>query len=309
MPKPYIFSSINAFSYAGSNAVGNPASICLVAQFPDDSIMGAAARILGAPMTSFLTRTDNPNTFNIRHFSPDGIENHVCGHASIAASEFLARLHPEYRHGREIIFNLNPKYVINAGNEFRAFIQGRDITLSMPAICELERVDDPAFYTHLSKALGIRKRDIDGAAYYAPRIINYFIGIKSEKTLKRIAPHFNKLTELAKSSDFPHEGIMLTTRPKSGPHDLMTRVFLPVIGVDEDIACGSSMCSVIPYWVMKRTGTFPANQMQFRNLFPYPPIAKSGQVGGIQDVFMDAAKGEIKLTAQATYQFERTLSL
>lgn len=305
----YLFTSINAFSHAKYNAVGNPASICLVEQFPDNALMGQAAKILGAPMTSFITATGTPDTFEIRHFSPDGLENHVCGHASIAASEFLARLHPEYRQGREIVFNLNPRYAINAGNEFRAYIQGPDITLTMPAITELERVDDPDFYKSLAKALGIRKSDIDGAAYYAPRIINYVIGIKSERKLNNIKPDFNKLTALAKSANFPHEGIMLTAKPKSGPHDLATRVFLPVIGVDEDIACGSSMCSVIPYWIMKRPDTFPKVQRDFKNVFPYPPVKKNRQVGGIQHIFMDEAKGEIRLTGQASYQHERTLTL
>jgi PhzF family phenazine biosynthesis protein len=305
----YVFDIINAFSRADCRAIGNPASICLVEQFPGDNVMGDAARKLGSPMTSFMTRGDQPDSFNIRHFSPDGAENHVCGHATVAASEFLARLHPEYRQGREIAFRLNPRYAINADNEFRAFIQGPDITLTMPAISELERVDDPAFYTQLAKALGIRKRDIDGTAYYAPRIINYVIGIRSEKKLQSITPDFNRLAALARSVEFPHEGIMLTAKPKSGPYDLMSRVFLPVIGVDEDIACGSSMCSIVPYWVLKQQNAFPSDKRAFSNLFIYPPAKVNGNVGGVQHVQMDDKKGEIRLTGQASYQRQITLSL
>lgn len=307
MTSRYSFANINAFTQAGSDAIGNPASICLVDAFPDDDVMGQSAKLLGTPMTSFLTATSAPDTYSIRHFSPDGVENHVCGHASIAAAEFLARQNPDYRAGRDVTFKLNPKYAINADNSFHARIKDRDITLIIPLINELERVDDPGFYTRLARALGIRKQDIDGPAYYAPRIINYVVGIKDEAVLRSIKPDFNKLVALARSKKFTHEGIMLTAKPQTGPFDLTTRVFLPVIGVDEDIACGSSMCSVIPYWAMKRAGAFPDDKQEFTNLFSYPPCSDKGQVGGIQKIFMEAAKGQIHLTGQATYHGDSTI--
>jgi len=269
--------------------------------------MSLAAKYIGSPMTSFVRYTNDPDIFDIRHFSPDGKENHVCGHATLAATEHLAYEHPEYRRGNKITFRLNPKYAINKDNEFKAYIKDHDITLTMPAITELESVNDPAFYTSLADALRINKNDIVQPAFYAPRIINYVVALKDTKTLLSMKPDFKKLTALATSEKFPHEGVMATTQSDTNDYDIFTRVFLPVIGVDEDIACGSSNCSIIPYWSLFRGDVFAADKQNFKVLFPYPPGKHENKVGGVQDLHVDLQSKSITITGQASFQ--KTISL
>lgn len=270
--------------------------------------MNHAAKTLGAPMTSFLQRTPDPLVYDIRHFSPDGNENHICGHATLAAAEHLACLHPVLRQNMDVTFRLNPKYAINTDNAFRATINGDDITLVMPAITELQRMDDPSFYTQLADSLNVAEEDIVKPCYYAPRIINYVVELKDQGLLLAVNPDFKKLKAFA-AGQFPHEGIMLTTPAQMPGFDLLTRVFLPIIGVDEDVACGSSNCSIIPYWTMFRSSAFPPGKQDFTALFPYPPRMHENFVGGVQNLHMDLVKKEIRLTGQAEWQKTHSLDL
>lgn len=304
------FEEINAFTQQGRPALGNPASICLVDHFPHVDVMGQAAKALGTAMTTFISPTGDENVYDIRHFSPDGMENHVCGHATIAAAEFLARQDPALRQGHEIVFKLNPVYGINQDNAFKARIQGHDISLTVPAILDMREMTDPEFYKLLTEALRIDADDIDGAVYYAPRILNYVVAFKDEDTFMHMSPDFEKLKKLAVSDDYKHEGIMATfasaangtINDAENEFDIMTRVFLPIIGVDEDVACGSANCSVIPYWTMKRKGVFPDDKTEFKAIFPYPPEMANGMEGGLQTLQINHEDEEIILTGQATFK-------
>ena len=301
-PDKLEFHQVNAFTKNGMNVLGNPATICLINDFLDDITMGKCAKELASPMTSFVRPTNDPYIFEIRHFSPDGLENHVCGHATVAAAELLAMKYPDFRKGREITFKLNPKYAINSENSFIATIKGNDISLKMPAVTEMKEVKSPKFYSLLAEALQIKPSDIVKPAYYAPRIINYVVELKNQDVLINMRPDFNKLANLAQSKKFSHEGIMATVKSEAAQYDTMTRVFLPIIGVDEDIACGSANCSVIPYWKLKNKTAFPSLKDEFNNLFPYPPEQHNGFVGGVQHLKFDAANEQIILTGQASYK-------
>ncbi len=305
----YTFHEANAFTRQGMAVIGNPAAICLVDRFPEDRVMAQAALILASPMTSFVCRTNDPLVFDIRHFSPDGNENHVCGHATLAAAEVLARENPSLRQGGEVTFRLNPRYAINADNKFTTFIRGRDISLVMPAVMELQQIDDPVFYQSLAAALRIAEEDIVKPVYYAPRIINYVVELKDQDSLLRMSPDYERLKDLARTPAYAHEGIMATAKAQTPGYDIMNRVFLPIIGVDEDLACGSANCSLLPYWTLRRAGVFDPAKRDFRALFPYPPRLHENMVGGIQDLYIDQLKEEVTVTAQAAYQGSRTLTL
>lgn len=303
----FVFHDTNAFTDVAMRAIGNPAAICIVDRFPATAVMERAALLLKSPMTSFVRVTQDPTVFDIRHFSPDGKENHVCGHATLAAAETVARRNPDLRNGQDITFRLNPRFSINAQNAFIARVKGNDIRLTVPAISEMQRVEDASFYTLLADALGVAETDFMGAAYYVPRIINYVIGLKDQAALLAMKPDFAKLKMLAASAEFPHEGIMATTRSEMKNFDILTRVFLPIIDVDEDIACGSANCSVVPYWTQKRAGAFDPAKTVFRSLFPYPPRLHEQVTGGVQELTIDHARAEITVRGQAT--LNRSFSL
>jgi PhzF family phenazine biosynthesis protein len=299
-PETMTFQEIRAFTQTGVKALGNPAMVTLVDEFPDDKAMGKMAKTLASPMTTFIKPTTAPGVYDLRHFSPDGGECHICGHATMAAAEFLAREKPELRKNGQITFKLNPKFGVSDKSEIIAVINGNDISMTMPAVTELQPITDPEFYKIISAGLKVAESEITKPAYFAPRTRDLVIAFHDQDVLLTLQPDFKALKEMALKGKYIHEGLMGTAKSTIAGYDIVNRVFLPGINVNEDIACGSANCSIIPFWALKTTGIFDPSQKDFRVLYPYPPGAKD-EVGGVQQLHLEAAKKEIVLTGQALY--------
>ena len=71
-------------------AGGNPAGVVLDARGLDEAAMLRIAAEVGYSETAFLVPTDEPDTFDIRYFSPV-VEVPFCGHATIATGVALGR--------------------------------------------------------------------------------------------------------------------------------------------------------------------------------------------------------------------------
>jgi hypothetical protein len=134
---------------------------------------------------------------------------------------------------------------------------------------------------------------------FSTNIRDYVIEISDTDTLSAISPDFTALKELAESERYSHEGLMLTAAvdDEDSSFDIHSRAFLPITGVNEDIACASANCSIIPYWEGK--GLLPKNKDgRFRCLFPYPP-GPEGYYGGVQIISFDSSRNLILVTAEA----------
>lgn len=295
------FQEIKAFTQAGVNVIGNPACVTFVEEFPTDLEMGKAAKMLGSPMTTFIKSTDVPNVFDIRHFSPDGDECHICGHATMAAVELLARNNPSLRNGAHLMINMNPKFGVSANSSIEADISGLNISLKMPAILDLQPMTDPEFYRILCEGLRVAEDDLMKPVYFAPRIRDLVVAFKEADVLLTLDPDFPKLKEMAINGKYVHEGLMGTAPSNLPGFDVINRVFLPGIDVNEDIACGSGNCSVIPLWATKSQGAFEEGKTDFKVVYPYPPGEK-GFVGGVQHIKIDVAGKNLILTGQATFE-------
>lgn len=307
------FHVLNAFTDRYENTLGNPASICIVDSFPSDTAMGDMAKRLGTAMTTFLRRTDRKDVYEVRHFSPDGNENHICGHALVAATEHLARTYPEFRAGRDVTYLVNPKYRLNATNSMKAHIAENKISLSLPAVFELQEVRATDFYRDLSNSLNIPEDRILRPAYFAPRANNYLVIVETADDIVSLKPDFGKLNALSHAKEFLPQASgdsgedkivpfwVLTARAAGGNFDILNRVFSPDIGVDEDPACGSANCSAIPYWGLIDRDFSAAGKKDFKVLYPYPPGGE-GCVGGVQRIRLNMAWKEIILTSEATFK-------
>jgi len=296
------FFVLNAFADQAHNAAGNPAAICVVDEFPPDEYMAESARRIGTPMTSFVRCTDDPWTFEIRHFTPGGVEDRICGHATLAASALLAIVYPHVK-DREVTMKLNPRFNINAANAFKIRIGDEQITMTLPAMDNLEAVEDPEFYSTVADILGIDENDIVRPAYFSPLIENYLIELKDEQALLAMKPDFARLRQFGLTSEkFPNEGIMATALASRPGFDLVGRVFQPVLDVNEDAACGSANCLVLPYWTLKRPEALPPGKTTFRALFPVNPYGPGA--GGAQTLSIDLQEKTIQLGGKAVYMRE-----
>ena len=291
------FHTIKAFTQKGLKIIGNPASITHVEEFPSDDTMGRAAKILASPMTTFIKQTEKKNVFEIRHFSPDGDECHVCGHATMAATQYLIETGLVSRQDNSVIFKMNPKFAVSTNHEIVAEINDDNISLTLPAVTELEPISDPEFYKILSIALRVPEDEFEKPAYFAPRVRDIVVAFKNQETMLALEPDFEKLKKMALQGKFIHEGMMTTAKSSIAGFDIANRVFLPGIDVNEDVACGSANCSIIPYWVLK-SGLFDDAKRDFNVIYPYPPAGED-YIGGIQKLRLRVDEKEIILTGQA----------
>ncbi len=81
---------ISAFSLNGTG--GNPAGVCIVDEFPASATMLSIAKEIGYSETAFVHPMSGDRQWRVRYFSPEQ-EVPFCGHATIALTTELGRLH------------------------------------------------------------------------------------------------------------------------------------------------------------------------------------------------------------------------
>ncbi|MFN8392800.1 MAG: PhzF family phenazine biosynthesis protein [Bdellovibrionota bacterium] len=204
---------------------GNPAGICPLDEFPDDSLLLHIAAQNNLSETAFFVKRAE-GKFDLRWFTPTS-EVDLCGHATLASGWLLFNLlEPRLT---QIDFatrsgTLSPK---------RA---GERIEMSLPA-----RPGAPmAHNDELSKALGVepialvKSRDILAV-------------LESEEAVRSLKPNLSALAKL-------HGMGIIATAPGSSA-DFVSRAFFPAIGINEDPVTGSAHCTLVPYWAeqLKKT--------------------------------------------------------
>ncbi|MDP0958978.1 PhzF family phenazine biosynthesis protein, partial [Klebsiella pneumoniae] len=65
---------------------GNPAAVCLLEAWPEDSVLQRIATENNLSETAFVVR--QPDGFGLRWFTP-AVEVDLCGHATLAAASVL----------------------------------------------------------------------------------------------------------------------------------------------------------------------------------------------------------------------------
>lgn len=294
MATDYTVYVVNAFTDDRVRTLGNPAGVVFSDSMLSEDDMAEIAQAAGQPMTAFLTPLDDTLTrYNLRYYDLGGRESHICGHATVAASAQIVALHPELD-GREFTFLLNPDQFGGEQRELRTRVNGTHIAIDLfPSI--LEHENDPVLIDTISRGLGIRPEDIESVAF-STNVRDYVVGLKDYRVLEALQPDFEFLKDMAETGPYQHEGMMVSApADPAGGYDLAVRVFLPITGVDEDIACGSGNCSIIPYWVQKG---LKDGDTHFTTYFPYPP-GPVGYIGGVQEVTYDVAGKTITIESQA----------
>lgn len=74
---------------------------------------------------------------------------------------------------------------------------------------------------------------------------DYLIEVDSEDTVRSLQPDFSLL------STIPARAIVVTSRASSPGYDMVSRVFAPRLGIDEDPVTGSAHCCLGPFWMAK----------------------------------------------------------
>ena len=113
-----------------------------------------------------------------------------------------------------------------------ARLQGERIELDFPALDQHETVPPP----DLRQALGVTMKYIGTDGH------DYLVEVHSEETVRSLHPDFDML------STIQARAIIVTSQASSTDYDVVSRVFAPRLGINEDPVTGSAHCSLGPFW-------------------------------------------------------------
>ena len=216
MSIPYY--QIDAFT--GSLFTGNPAGVCLLADWLPDAVLQSIAAENNLAETAFVVQRDS--FFDLRWFTTT-LEMDLCGHATLAPAHVIFR-HLGYR-GSIVRFQTRSGALTVSRSEDL-------LTLDFPA--------RPAAPCDTPQELNDGLRATPTATAKAR---DYLAVFETEQAVRSLQPDMAALMRL------DCLGIIATA---PGNHcDFVSRFFAPRAGVPEDPVTGSAHCTLIPYWAQR----------------------------------------------------------
>ena len=223
-------------AFAKNSFEGNPAAICPLDDWIDDSLMQKIALENNLSETAFFIEKNN--LFEIRWFTPTK-EVNLCGHATLASAFVIF----EYLNYQKNIITFDSKSGILKVEKKDNLYQ-----LDFP-IQKIEKID---ISNIIIEAFGKTPKE----CYIS---MDYIIVFEDENDILNANPNL----ELLKKLELDHRGIIITSTSKK--YDFICRFFAPNFGVDEDPVTGSAFTQLVPYWqkAMKKN-KFKAKQVSKR---------------------------------------------
>lgn len=213
---------------------GNPAGVCPLDKWIEDSIMQKIANENNLSETAFFVNENN--SFHIRWFTPSK-EVDMCGHATLASAYVIFEI-LNYKE-EEIIFN-SKSGVLKVTKDNDKF------KMNFP-IQKIIKCDIP---NNILKAF-------DSTPIECYKSMDYILIFQNEKEIINAKPNL----ELLKDIDV--RGVIITSKSKE--YDFINRFFAPKYGVNEDPVTGSAFTQLIPYWnTILNKDTFIAKQVSQR---------------------------------------------
>jgi len=228
-------------AFAGQVFQGNPAAVCPLHSWLDDSRLQAIAEENNLSETAFLVR--NVKGFDLRWFTPR-CEVGLCGHATLAAAF--------------VVFN-------ELNWEARSLVfESRSGTLEVKRDGDLFAMDFPALKMVPCDAPSALLSGLSSppqAVFRVDADQNYFAIYASEAEVKAIRPNLPQLEQL-----HPY-GVAVSARGDNC--DCVSRYFAPGYGIPEDPVTGSIHCALVPYW---------AERMNKRNIHARQISNRAGEL-------------------------------
>ena len=196
---------------------GNPAAVCVMEQWPEDTFMMQAAAENNLSETAFIVK--EPEGYHLRWFTP-GTEVELCGHATLASAFVILNY---YEPEAECV-------------EFNT-MSGKLTVLRKNGRYEMD------FPTYELKEIPVT--DAMERAYGA-RPVKAVLGLdlvcefENEDIVRTLRPDQNMLMQI--------EGRIQNATAKGTETDCVSRSFCPKLSVPEDPVCGSAHCQIADYW-------------------------------------------------------------
>jgi len=226
------FFQVDAF--ADKPLTGNPAAVMPLERWLDDDLMQTIASENNLSETAFTVPSESDDAdFDLRWFTP-AAEVELCGHATLAAGHILMT-------GGQVRFSTKSGMLI---------VSRRDDVLELDMrAANLSEVSEP----DLCAALGLPESPVWLAGGYNDAAI---IEVTDEAAVRAVKPDFKALAKF-------HRMPVVTARGVD--QDVVSRVFVSYLGIDEDPVTGSAHAALAPYWSKRlQRGEFTALQASAR---------------------------------------------
>jgi PhzF family phenazine biosynthesis protein len=225
-------------AFAAQPFAGNQAAVMLLDEWLPDHLLQAIAAENNFAETAFVVRDETATAdWQLRWFTP-ALEVRLCGHATLASGHVLI--------GRDdcerATFRTRKAGILEVRR-----VAGGGYELALPTI-KTERGDWP----EAVELLGAEPREVwrSGDRYGI-----YLFA--SEAEVRALAPDFKGLAALGDDQ-------FICTAPGERT-DVVSRVFVPGAGVDEDSVTGSAHAALTPFWAPRLGRTsFSAHQASRR---------------------------------------------
>ncbi|WP_294262492.1 PhzF family phenazine biosynthesis protein [uncultured Sphingomonas sp.] len=215
------FAQIDAF--ADRPFAGNPAAVMPLDFWLDDAVLQAIAAENNLAETAFVLRdASGAADYELRWFTP-AVEVALCGHATLASGHYLLSRDG----GERVTFRTRRAGILEVARE------GDGYAMALPAYPPA-----PAEVPGLLGALGVT----EGEVLHHPNGYDLVV-LADEATVRALAPDYRALAAIG-------DTLNIVTAPGSDT-DVVSRVFAPAAGIDEDLVTGSAHSVLTPYWTAR----------------------------------------------------------
>jgi PhzF family phenazine biosynthesis protein len=209
-------------AFTGRLFGGNPAAVCPLEDWLEESVMQAIAAENNLSETAFFVR--RPDRYHLRWFTPT-VEVDLCGHATLA-SAYVILNHLGEASDAVVFDTRSGELIVRRDGDLLSM----DFPARPPVQCPA-----PA---KLEGALGRRPL----ATLMSRDLMAVF---ESEAEVRALRPDMNQVAQM--------EAFAVIVTAPGEDSDFVSRFFAPRGGVPEDPVTGSAHCTLVPYW-SKRLG-------------------------------------------------------
>lgn len=217
------FAQIDAF--ANRTFTGNPAAVIALGAWLDDRVLQAIAEENNLAETAFIVPdASGAADYELRWFTPM-VEVALCGHATLASGHHVLSGDPSRA---AVTFRTRHAGILSVARDKAGYAMALPAYPPAPA-------DVPGLLDALGIADGKVLRHADGYD---------LVVLDSAAAVLALDPDFRALAALG-------DTLNIVTAPGSGGSagsDVVSRVFAPAAGIDEDPVTGSAHSVLTPYW-------------------------------------------------------------
>ncbi len=216
-------------AFADGPFTGNPAAVMMLPHWLPDTVLQGIAADNNLSETAFLVPHDGPDAdFQLRWFTPL-LEVMMCGHATLASGHVILDALPQLGEVR---------FLTDRAGLLRVTRDGDQLAMRLPAWPVEKRL---AAGDAVAAALGAAPAELWA------RGDDYLVALfDSPDEVRALTPDFRDIVAMAPGVDL----MLIATAP--GEHsDVLSRVFVPACGIDEDPVTGSAHALLTPFWAAR----------------------------------------------------------